>query len=145
MKVLLDTNVVLDLVLNRAPWQSDAAAIWNANLQGVLEACVTASQLTDVFYLVRRATGEAAARQSIQQCLSSLTILAVDFKVVNRAFQLGATDFEDAVQLAAADGAGVTALVTRDPSGFAGAGLPVHSPAALVAQLSAPKTEDEDE
>lgn len=138
MKVLLDTNVVLDVVLNRLPWATDATAIWNANLHGQLQVCLTASQLADVFYLVKRASGEQAGRQSVGQCLASLNILAVDFDVASAAFKLTTSDFEDALQIAAAIGARVTAVVIRDQTGFAGAGIQVLSPAALAAQLLPP-------
>ena len=52
MKVLLDTNVALDVLMSRSPWYVDAEAVWEANRQGRLEASIAASQLTDVYYLV---------------------------------------------------------------------------------------------
>lgn len=111
------------------------------NLQGQLEAYISASQLTDVYYLINRVSGAAVARQSVQACLNSLTVLPVDFKVVDAAMRLPMADFEDAVQLAAATANGVTAVVTRDQAGFLGASIPVLAPAALLAQLAAPEEE----
>jgi predicted nucleic acid-binding protein len=49
MKVLLDTNVILDLVLRRAPWVIAAERIWEAHRLQQIEACVFASALTDIF------------------------------------------------------------------------------------------------
>jgi predicted nucleic acid-binding protein len=51
MKVLLDTSVLLDLLLNRAPWAADAAAIWTAHRQGQIEAMVAAFALPTIFYI----------------------------------------------------------------------------------------------
>jgi predicted nucleic acid-binding protein len=48
MRILLDTNVVLDALLGRAPWSGDAESIWRAHAEDRIEACISASALTDV-------------------------------------------------------------------------------------------------
>ena len=53
MRILLDTNVVLDVLLKREPWVSEASAIWQANDDGRLVGHLMASALTDIF--LRRA------------------------------------------------------------------------------------------
>ena len=75
MKVLLDTNVVLDVLLQRGPWMARAEAIWQASIHGRLESCITASSLTDIYYISRRLVGEQAARETVQKCLDVLTTL----------------------------------------------------------------------
>ncbi len=50
-QVLFDTNVVLDALLKRAPWDADAAACWQASDDGKILGCLTASTLTDIFYI----------------------------------------------------------------------------------------------
>jgi predicted nucleic acid-binding protein len=54
MRVLLDTNVVLDVLLNRDPWVQDSAAVWQASDQGRIVGHVVASTITTVFYVARR-------------------------------------------------------------------------------------------
>jgi predicted nucleic acid-binding protein len=49
MRVLLDTNVVLDVLLNRQPWVNDAAAVWQANDDGRVIVYLAASTFTDIF------------------------------------------------------------------------------------------------
>ena len=51
---LLDTNVVLDALLDRNPWNIQANAIWQAHLDKQFVAYVTATTLTDIFYISRR-------------------------------------------------------------------------------------------
>ena len=53
MKVLLDLNVVLDVVLNRQPWADDAKQIWNAHMSGAIDGCLVATELTNLFYFWR--------------------------------------------------------------------------------------------
>lgn len=54
MRVLLDTNVVLDVLLNRETWVKDSAAVWQASDQGRIIGHITATTLTDIFYVSRR-------------------------------------------------------------------------------------------
>ena len=51
MHVLLDTNVVLDVLLKRAPWVTESMAVWQANDEGRIVGNVLASAITDIFYI----------------------------------------------------------------------------------------------
>lgn len=135
MRVLLDTNVVLDVLLRRGDWVSQGEVVWQESVAGRLEGCITASSLTDVFYIARRLAGQDRARQAIRECLDALTVLSVGREDLECAYGLAATDFEDAVQISATIRAGLDAIVTRDPSGFAESPVPVWSPSQLVASL----------
>jgi predicted nucleic acid-binding protein len=48
---LLDTNVILDALLDRQPWSADAKALWQAHLNNQFAAHVTATSLTDIFHV----------------------------------------------------------------------------------------------
>jgi predicted nucleic acid-binding protein len=139
MKVLLDTNVILDVLLQRGPWLAEAAAVWQASREGRLECCLTASALTDVYYICRKLVGPEAARQVVRTCLDELTLLPVDRAALEHAFALPILDLEDALQVACAARDQLTALVTRDQGGFAGSTVPIWSPAELIAQLTPPE------
>jgi predicted nucleic acid-binding protein len=73
---------------------------------------------------------------TISKLLILMEICAVDREVIQQAVDLGLTDFEDAVQVAAAIGAGLDAIVTRDVAGFVGSPILIMSPDELVKQLS---------
>lgn len=135
MKVLLDTNVVLDVLLKRAPWLDDAEEIWQAGSDGRLECHVGASALTDIYYISRRMVGPDSARDVVRECLDSLEILPVDKLTLEDAHSLAGSDFEDALQIASAVRNGVDAIVTRDSSGFGSSPVEVLSPPELVARL----------
>ncbi len=135
MRVLLDTNILLDVLLDRAPFVADASAIWAACDAGTLIACIPASTLTDIFYIARRASDIATARIAIGLCLAAFQILPVDRQTLEQATTLPGDDFEDNVQIACATIAGLDAIVTRNGADYAGAPLAVLSPAELVARL----------
>jgi predicted nucleic acid-binding protein len=137
---LLDISVILDLLLNRAPWAADAASLWNAHRNGQIRVLVAAFSLPTIFYIVRRQAGLPAAQAAVQACLSTLDIAPLDLSSLLAAQALPGPDFEDNLKIACAVQAGVHAIVTRDPRGFAGSPLPVLTPAGLVASLSGPVT-----
>jgi predicted nucleic acid-binding protein len=140
IRVLLDTNVVLDALLSRAPWNADAEAFFEANHRGQLEAHLTATALTDVFYVARRLTDRARAWRAVGTCLDQFFVLPVGVRELRAAASGSGDDFEDNLQIACAILAGLDAIVTRDPKGFAGSPVPVVTPAELLAQI--PKGDD---
>jgi predicted nucleic acid-binding protein len=138
MRVLLDTNVLLDSMLQRPPWHADADAILQAAGHGEVTCAATVLSLANLFYVGRRVVGTDQARIGVQSCLNSFEIVAIDRQVLLDADALPGSDFEDNVQIAAAVASGLDAIVTRDPSGFAHSPLPVWSPAELLQHLSQP-------
>ncbi len=135
MNVLLDLNVVLDLLLQRAPWCIEAQAIWNAHHAGRLTASISAASLPTIFYVIRRAEGWDAAHIAIRDCAKTLEVLGVDVSVVLIAQTLPGRDFEDNLQAACAIEHGCDALVTRDKSGFRNGSINVLTPAELLGQI----------
>lgn len=136
MQVLFDTSVVLDVLLRRTPWLADAQALWQATEAGQLVACVTATTVTDIFYVVRRFSDRHVAHEGVQVCLETFEILPVDRATLLSAQALSGSDFEDNVQIAAAEAAGLDAIVTRDQDSFQGSPLPVWSPAECRQRLA---------
>ena len=100
---------------------------------------MTALTIANVFYVGCRIVGADQARLAVRQCLAALEIVGIDQRTLVQADALKGSDFEDNIQIAAATIGAVDAIVTRDPTGFAGSQVPVLTPPALVAQLAAPE------
>lgn len=132
MKLLLDINVVLDVVLARAPWATDAARLLGAIERGEHEGWMAAHTVTTVHYLVARARDRHAAVLAVTDLLDIASVAPVGDAELRRALVLDLPDFEDAVQAACAMSVGADALVTRDAGGFAGLDLPVVTPGAAL-------------
>jgi len=88
MKVLLDTNVLLDFVLLRRPFASDATALWVANEQGHYEACVSGITPVNLYYVARKEIGMLLARQAIEELITRIQICAIDMAVLQTAHAL---------------------------------------------------------
>ncbi|HEX9945343.1 MAG TPA: PIN domain-containing protein [Thermoanaerobaculia bacterium] len=131
MKVLFDTNVVLDVLLNRAPFRDIAAQLVARVERKELVGVLGATTLTTLYYLVAKASGKKAARSAVRDLINLFEIAAVDRQVLARALESPIKDFEDAVLVQAVASAEVDAVVTRDPEDFQGSSLQIFSPQRL--------------
>lgn len=128
LRALLDTNVILDLLLQRDPWYTEAIPMWEARDQGRFFAHVPASALTDIFYLCRKQIGIQAALASVEMCVIGFDVLTVDRAIIEAALALPGPDFEDNVQIACAQAASLDVIITRNASDFTHAGIPAIAP-----------------
>jgi hypothetical protein len=135
MRVLIDVNVALDVVLERQPWLEDSKGVWDACHQTRIVGHLVATGLTNLFYVSRRIIGTEKARNGVRICLATLEIILVGRSELEQADAMSGSDLEENVSLACALAAELDAIVTRDPRGFAGSPIPVLSPAELLALL----------
>lgn len=135
MKVLLDTNIVLDVLLNRIPWKAEAAALLEAARQGRIANAVSSLTIANVAYVARRRP-HSEMIQVVQACLDSFDVLPLDKQVLQIALTLPGSDFEDNIQLATATQAGLEGIVTRDAAGYSGSTIPILTPSGLLARLA---------
>ena len=137
MRVLLDVNVILDALLQRAPWHQQADAILTAAAKAQVTCTATTLSLATTFYVGRKAVGNAAARAGVRRYLGAFIILPIDKQTLIDADALPGNDFEDNIVIAAAMTASVDAIVTRNVADFAHSPIPVWEPAELLKRLAA--------
>lgn len=137
MKVLFDTDVVLDVLLDRAPHAEVAAQLLSLVDTGRLEGVVCATTVTTIHYLASRAVGDVAAKRYVGELMALFDVACVDRPVLLSALGLDSSDFEDAVLHESALAVGATAIVTRNGRDFSNATLPVFDPPELLAAVLA--------
>lgn len=136
MRVLVDTNIMLDALLEREPFASEARSLLEAIQSERIFGYVTATTLTDIFYIVRRGTRSLdRAREAVSQTLAVMGVCFVDRARLETAFASNWRDFEDAVQLACAVAENLDAIVTRNPQDFTGSPLAILSVGELLERL----------
>ncbi len=136
-RVLVDTNVVLDVLLDRHPHVAGSAAVWAAVETGRAKGFLSAHAVTTIHYLVQKDLGRARAARMIGSILRVFDVATVDRFVLDYALQRSLPDFEDAVTAAAAEAAGCEVIVTRDPKGFRGSTVRPLTPEALLPLIGA--------
>ena len=132
MRILLDTNVILDIFLDREPFVDDAGLIWKAHEAERLTAYVSAITPVNLFYIARKLQGREIAARAVHRLLATLPVTTVNHSVLESALVLGFEDFEDAVQHASAETQGLAAIVSRNIEDFARARLDVLAPGDFI-------------
>jgi predicted nucleic acid-binding protein len=137
VKVLFDTNVVLDLLLAREPHAGVAARLFTLVDNDRIDGAVSATTVTTVAYVATKAVGAKEARKLLRGLLDLFAVAAVDRQVLEAALRLDFEDIEDAVIHEAATAWGAAGIVTRNGRDFARASLPVFDPPELLAAVTA--------
>jgi predicted nucleic acid-binding protein len=134
-RILFDTNIVLDVLLDRKPHVEASAAAWAAVEKGLTEGALAAHAVTTIHDVVRKENGNAQAKRVVSEILRVFEVAAVHAAVIQEALQLPISDFEDALTAAAARAAGCECVVTRNPRGFRGSPVRCLTPEAVAPLL----------
>ncbi|MBW4473192.1 MAG: PIN domain-containing protein [Stenomitos rutilans HA7619-LM2] len=135
-RVLFDTDVLLDVFLQRHPYFTSSAIALDTVGQGKIEGYIAAHAVTNLFYLLKRQLGRDQTRSLLATLLSKVHIAAVTDAVVREALASSFTDFEDAVVHAAARSIGVEAIVTRNIQDFRSGTIPAVLPEVFLATFN---------
>ena len=135
MRLMIDTNIILDVLLKREPFYKDSKAILNMCEQKMIQGFVSASTITDIFYITRKALGSTEdTYRVIGKILEIVKILSVTNDDVIRAFQQKARDFEDCLLATCAKSNKCDAIVTRNARDFLAFNIPLIDPKSLLGQ-----------
>jgi len=136
--VLFDTNVLLDVLLERGPYVQVATRLVAAVDNGRIEGSICATAVTTLYYVGAKDLGRKRAHKQVRTLLSVFEVAPVDRDVLQRALgDDGLSDYEDAIAHEAAQATGVNAIVTRNGRDFAKATIPVFEPLELLAAIAA--------
>ncbi len=135
MRILFDTNIILDVLLGREPFVNASAELMSSAERGEISGYLCASTVTTLFYLASKTVGKDQAHMHLAMLLRVFDVAAVNRTVIESALAAQFGDFEDAVLYCAAAHASLDAIVTRNPRDFKLAKIPVYQPNELLAIL----------
>lgn len=135
MRVIVDTNVVLDVLLARLPFVKPAASVFALVEQSKIAASLCATTLTTVDYLLVQSLPLAQARQIIRDLLKLFEIAPVNRSVLERALDSRIEDFEDAVLEQAGRLNGAEAIITRNTKDFRKSSIKALEPTEFLSAL----------
>ena len=133
--VLIDIDVILDVRTKREPFFAPAANLWAEVENRNIRAHLASHTITTLFYLMKRAKGKRLAKAAIRDLMEVFEIAPVDKKTLLLALESEFTDFEDAVQFAAAKKINADFIITRNIRDFKKSDIPVTSPDLYLATL----------
>lgn len=136
MKILLDTNIVLDVLMDRMPFADAATELFSKVEDGTIIGYLCGTTITTVYYLAAKTVGAPRAREEIKKLLSLFEVAPVNRPVLESALIADFSDFEDAVIHEAACHAGAEAIVTRNQKDFKKSRIPVYSSEELAKILT---------
>ena len=137
MKVLLDTNVLLDILEKREPYFSDSYKIFIKSAERKIEAIIGAGSVTDIYYVTRKNCKDA--EQALDFIIDMLKIVTpVDTKAVDiqTAIKLNFSDFEDAVIAATATRENADYIISRNADDFIKSPVPAITPTEFLKKHS---------
>lgn len=133
MKILIDTNVILDILQKREPFFADSYRALRKATEDDAECLISASAVTDIFYMLRKALGSAQqAKEQIEQLAQIVSFADVQGMDIHTALMRAMPDFEDAVVDAVAERNGASYILTRNIKDFAGSVVPAILPADFL-------------
>jgi predicted nucleic acid-binding protein len=133
--ILIDTDVLLDVALDRSPHVESAAALLAHFERDPHRAFVAWHTLSNLYYLLRPARGGRDARDMIDDLMGFLAVAPTDTDAMRFAVSLPLPDLEDAMQVAAARACGALYIATRNVKDFRRSPIPARTPAQLLEDL----------
>jgi predicted nucleic acid-binding protein len=135
VNALIDTNVIIDVIVQRQPFFADSSRVLDRAERGEFTAWVCATTITTIFYLVRRHLGTSATIGRIKDLTAICGIAAVNQSVIDAALQSPIADFEDAILDHSAITVGAKCIITRNEVDFRNSTLLIYSPAQFLSSL----------
>lgn len=117
MKVFLDTNIILDLLLERDGYE-DSVPIFQMQDEGKLKICVSLLTMVNVAYIYKKTVGNNMAVVNLEYLSSLVEVLPMDGNQLQNAILMQGKDFEDILQCVCAAEGGCDYLITRDTKHF---------------------------
>ena len=136
MKIIIDTNVVLDVLLNRTEFLQYSREVLKLSSQNKVTGLITTNTITDIFYVIRKNSKDALkSRQAIAQLIKLVALEAIIPNDISLALTSNMNDFEDAIMSFAAKRIKADYIVTRNTADFINSPVAAITPADFISKL----------
>ena len=129
MRVLIDTNVILDVLLKRSPFYEAAIEVLKLSVREDIQEFVSALAITDIYYIAyKNMRDKAVVRELLKKLLLIVSVAGVSEEEIQKALELGWKDFEDSVQYSVALLNEMNGLITRNVKDYSSSEIQVWEP-----------------
>ncbi len=132
-EIFLDTDVILDFLLERTAFSEASVYLLNLGDLGKIKLYSSGLVFSNCYYVLRKISTQTKVMDTLQSLGSFIEFTSVDHQVVQDALHSSFKDFEDALQNAAATSAGIKVLITRNVKDYKHSHLAVMTPEEYIA------------
>jgi predicted nucleic acid-binding protein len=136
LKILVDTDVLLDVALNRETFVDESSAVLEWCQQTPGGGLIAWHTISNIYYILRVARSDAKGREFVTDLLAFTDVASGDTESVRQALTMRMSDFEDAMQVAAAMSGNADLIVTRNLPDYRHAVIPVTTPREFRARFA---------
>jgi predicted nucleic acid-binding protein len=132
--VFIDTDVIVDLLIDRKPFSEDAATIFSLIEKKKIKGHISALTICNLYYVLRKVASHNKVMKSLKDLSELVDILKIDKSIIITALESDLKDFEDSVQyFTAMEYNRIDCIITRNVKDYKGINLPVMTPGAYLA------------
>ncbi len=135
MKILIDTNIILDIALEREAFVEQAVLLFKTAQKRSIQMFITATTVTDLYYIIRKEKGKKMSFAFLEDLLEFMDVASVDKQIVLQALHSDVSDFEDAIQVYSAQQITISTIVTRNEKDFLHSRLNIYNPESFLQAL----------
>jgi len=135
MKVLFDTNIIIDVLLDRKPFSEHASYLMSRVERSEINGFLCATTVTTIHYLLSKYLDKEKAIDSINSIMALFEIASVNRLVIENALKSKFSDFEDSVLHESARHAGVEYIITRNIKDFKKSKIPAYTATEFLTML----------
>lgn len=135
MKVLIDTNVILDVLCNRPEFVEQSSKVWKLCETEQVEGYISALSIPNIVYILRKELDAEKTAGIVEKLLLIFTIADLTAKDISRAAKMRLSDYEDALQICCASRIKAQYIVTRNVKDFAGSPIVALKPSEFLDRI----------
>ncbi|MCJ7472844.1 MAG: PIN domain-containing protein [Actinobacteria bacterium] len=136
MKIFLDTNIILDVLVKREPHYIDSARIWTLAKEQSFQGYISAITVNNFYYIVKKLKNSIIAGNFVDEILDDFKVVPLTKDILRQSRTIPEKDYEDSIQYFSAINTGCQFLITRNRKDFISKGLKIVSPADFLKTIS---------
>lgn len=134
--VFIDTNILVDVFAKREPFVDNSLRIYNFGVSRKIRLHTSSNTITTLHYILKKTLSEEKTRIALNHVMEYFSIIAVDINILRKSLKSNHKDFEDAIQIVAAQSIGdMYCIVTRDLKDYKNAEINVFTPDEFLNKL----------
>ncbi|MFB2971947.1 type II toxin-antitoxin system VapC family toxin [Aerosakkonema sp. BLCC-F183] len=136
VKILIDTNIIVDVALERQPFYSESVQVLSLVHRKEVEGYISASTVSDLYYIIRKPKGREQTIDFLRRIFTFCRVATVDESVISMALTANFRNFEDGIQYSTAVENKLDTIITRDIADFPVTTPRILTPTQLIQELS---------